>query len=121
MRALGLFKIFTVYLAVSAVILSGASCITAPVCLTSSTTPIQEKAVMQNLGKTEGTSSTWSVLGLWMIGRPDIGAAIDEAVQKKDGDALINVRCYETFRWYLLFSTTTVRVEGEAVKFQQKK
>ncbi len=111
------FKLFTLHASVAAVILSGSSCITAPVCLTPSTTHIQEKTALQKLGQTDGSSSAWSVLGLWMIGRPDIAGAIDEAVRKKDADALVGVRCYETYRWYLFFSTTTVRVEGEAVKF----
>ena len=92
------------------------SCSTAPVCVTSSSAPIYGKMAAQNLGKTEGSSSTWSFLGLWMVGRPDIGAALDEAVRRKGGDALVNVRCYETWRWFVLFSTTTVYVEGEAVR-----
>ncbi|MBN1533147.1 MAG: hypothetical protein JXA20_10830 [Spirochaetes bacterium] len=116
-----LFKSFAVGAAVTVVILSGSSCITSPVCLTSSTTHIQERTTLQSLGQTDGSSRAWSIMGLWMIGRPDIASAIDEAVRKKDADALVGVRCYETYRWYLFFSTTTVRVEGEAVKYSRSK
>lgn len=99
--------------------LGGVSCSTAPVCVTSSSTPIYGKMAAQNLGKTKGSSGAWSFLGLWMVGRPDIGAALDEALRLKGGDALINVRCYETWRWFVLFSTTTVYVEGEAVRITE--
>lgn len=92
------------------------SCITTPVGITSSVSPVHDKKIEKNLGKTQGSDSAFSVLNLWMIGRPDINDAIKEAVQKKGGDTLINVRTYEKFTSYLLFSTTTVIVEGEAVK-----
>ncbi len=55
-------------------------------------------------GKPTVPAATWSFLGLWMIGRPDIGEAIDEALRKRQGTALVNVRCYETYRWFVLFS-----------------
>jgi len=93
------------------------SCSTSPICATSSVTPMQGKVISENLGKAEGRDTAFSILGLYMIGRPDLGIAIDEALKKKGGDTLINVSCYETFGWFLLFSTNTVKVEGEAVKF----
>ena len=67
----------------AAVVLGGISCSTAPVCVTSSSTPIYGKMAAQNLGRTEGSSSAWSFLGLWMVGRPDMGAALDEALRQK--------------------------------------
>ncbi len=95
------------------------SCITAPVCITASTTPIYGKMNVEKLGKTSGSSRAWSILGLWMIGRPDIGKAIDEALRAKNATALTDVRCYETWKWFLFFSTTTVYVEGEAVRVSE--
>lgn len=92
------------------------SCITAPVCVTSSVTPMNGKVVSENLGKTEGTDTAFSVLGLYMIGRPDLDLAIKEAVSSKNADTLINVSCYERYMWFLIFSATTVKVEGEAVR-----
>jgi hypothetical protein len=51
-----------------------------------------------------------------MIGGPDMQMAIDEAVTSKKADTLINVRCYENYRYYFLFSTTEFVVYGDAVK-----
>jgi len=92
-------------------------CITTPVCITSSNTPMVGKTVQENLGTTRGSDSAISILGLWMLGRPDTGAAIDEAITEKNADALINVQCYQEKSYYFLFSLTTVIVEGEAVQF----
>jgi hypothetical protein len=100
------------------------SCITTtPVCLTSSNTPLHNKKIAENLGKVEGTSDLFSngslILGLWMIGKPDIQQAIDKALAKKDGHALINVKCYQNFYWFLLWGFSTVTVEGEVVRFEE--
>jgi hypothetical protein len=95
------------------------SCSTTPVCISPSNTPIPGNAVVQNLGKTAGSDTTWSFLGLWMWGRPDIDAAMREAISAKGGNALVGVQCYKIFRWFVLFSTTTVRIEGEAVRMSQ--
>ncbi|MCU0846368.1 MAG: hypothetical protein MUD12_00590 [Spirochaetes bacterium] len=92
------------------------SCITAPVCMTSSNTPIAGKKITENLGKTSGSSSATVILGLVMIDKPDIDEAIKEALKNKEGStALINVKCYETTKWFILFTINSVTVEGEAV------
>lgn len=96
------------------------ACSTTPLCITSSTSPVNKHMEIKKLGKTSGTDSAWSVLGLWMVGRPDIDLALKEALKKKGGDVLINVRCYEDYKWYLFFSISRVVVEGEAVKFIRK-
>ncbi len=102
---------FTVVLLAAAAI----SCATIPVGLTSSNTPLQNKAVEKNLGPVSGSDGTWSFLGLWMYDRPDIDAAVSKALAKSGGNALINVRCYRSSTWWGLFSWHSVRVEGEAV------
>jgi len=95
------------------------SCITTPVSIPESNTPLAGKKISENLGKAEGSSSyAFSVLGFWMIGRPDIEEAVNNAIQSKKGDALINVRCYQTYLWFVLIGLTDVTVEGEAVKFE---
>jgi hypothetical protein len=93
------------------------ACITSPIAITPSNTPLQGVQVTENLGKTEGSDTAYSILGIFMIGRPDIETALTNAVKAKNGDALINVRCYETFSYFILFSMNTVKVEGEAIKF----
>ena len=97
------------------------SCITTrPVCLTSSNTPLYNKKISENKGKVKGSSNmTFSILGLWMIGKPDIQNAINEALQKKEADALINIKCYEDNYYLILLGLTRVTVEGEAVKFEK--
>lgn len=112
-------KKIVMLLLVLAVCATTLSCITTPVCVTASTTPVYGKMTVEKLGKSTGSSGTWSLLGLWMMGRPDIGRAIDEAMRAKNANALTDVRCYETWRWFLLFSTTTVYVEGEAVRISE--
>lgn len=102
--------------AIITVILITVSCITTPVCVTSSITPLQGKIITENLGKTEGSHDAIAILGLFMVGKPELDLAIKQAVQAKGGDTLINVRCYETWSWFILFSSTTVTVQGEAVK-----
>lgn len=92
------------------------SCTTAPVCITSTVTPLQGKTITENLGKTEGTDWALSIFSIYMIGRPDLDIALQEALKVKGGDTLINVRCYEQWSWFLFFSITTVKIEGEAVK-----
>lgn len=96
-------------------ILTSSGCITTPVCVTPSTTPLVNQTIVKNLGRTEGTDYTWSFLGLWMWDRPDMEAAIEEAVHSRKGNALINVTCYEKTVWFVLFSINSVVVEGDAV------
>jgi hypothetical protein len=100
-------------------VLLQSACITTPVSVTSSTTPVHDKKVAMNYGPVQGSHRAWSVFGLWMIGRPDIDKAIQNAIQQKGGDALINVTCYEKTAWFLFVSMHTVIVEGEAVSFNK--
>lgn len=108
---------FAIFASVAAIMFS--SCVTYPVSMSPSSTPVHDKIIGENLGKTEGSDAVYSVLGLWMIGRPDIDSAVKSALAKKNGEALINVRVYETTVWYVLFTRTIVRVEGEAVTFRR--
>ncbi|OHD65415.1 MAG: hypothetical protein A2176_15800 [Spirochaetes bacterium RBG_13_51_14] len=95
------------------------SCITTPVTVTSSTTPMHDKKIIMNYGPATGSNRTWSLFGVWMIGRPDIEKAIQDALKKNGGDALINVSCYEKTWWFLFFALHYVVIEGEAVAFEK--
>jgi hypothetical protein len=101
---------------VSSAFIFTAACSTTPVCVTSSLTPLEGKKITENLGEFEGRDSAISVLSLFMIGRPDTQAAINEALNVSGGDTLVNVRCYLIRHCYVLFATTTVMVQGNAVK-----
>jgi len=113
------FKVryFFITAAVVGFLILQTSCITTPVTVTSSTTPLHDKKIFANYGRVQGSHRAWSVFGLWMIGRPDIDLAIQDALKKNGGDALINVTCYETAAWFFVVSSHTVVVEGEAVAF----
>ncbi len=91
------------------------SCVT-PMGMTSSSTPLYNKTITENLGQAEGSNWSWSLLGLWSIGRPDMDKAINNAIASKNGDALINVRWYEKHYYFVLFSITKVIVTGQVVK-----
>jgi hypothetical protein len=63
------------------------ACSTTPVCIAPSTTPLEKKSVTE-YDRVEGSNSAYSILGLWMIGRPDIDAAIADALTGTEGTAL---------------------------------
>ena len=100
-------------------ILSLSSCIT-PRGMTSSSTPIHGKNIAEYLGKAEGSDSSLSILSLFSIGRPDIDEAIEEAINSKGGDALINVRMYEKTYFFLLITYTRVIITGDVIKFEDQ-
>ncbi|MCP4133917.1 MAG: hypothetical protein GY754_23305 [bacterium] len=92
-------------------------CISTPVGISTSTTPLHNKTIVKNLGKAEGSDGSLDILMIISVSRPDIDAAIKEAVDSKGGDALINVRVYQEVSYFLLLSYTKVVVTGEVVKF----
>lgn len=95
------------------------ACITSPIAITSSTTPVYDKKIIMNYGPVQGSHRAWSAFGLWMVGRPDIDLAIKDALKQKGGDALINVSCYEKTAWFFFVSMHKVVVEGEAISFEK--
>ena len=95
------------------------SCIT-PAGITTATTPLYDKVIVENHGKVRDTDSVWALFGLWMFGRPDIDEAINDALSQKGGNALINVKVYNNKQFFFLFSRDQVIVEGEAVTLKKK-
>jgi hypothetical protein len=111
-RAIKYFSIVACALVLAAL----TACSTTPVCLTASTTPLEGKQITENLGLTEGTDDTSvTILFMWMIGRPSLDDAIIQALIRKGGNALINVRCYQVEWNFILFQLTYIRVVGDAV------
>ena len=100
---------------INIIIISIASCSTIEY-KADSTTPLNDRAYAE-LAMTSGTNSKWSLFGLWMFGRPDIDNAIQNALAKNGGDALINVTSHQERMWFLLFSIDTLTIEGKAIKF----
>lgn len=83
-----------------------------------SNTPLQNRIISKNLGKTRGTSSKWqfSFLCVSNYAHPDMHEAIDNAVTAKKADALINMHWYATDYCWLMAKYTKLTVKGEAVK-----
>ncbi len=106
-------KIFLMFLILSIFV----SCVT-PIGMTSSSSILPDDKKIVKLGAVEGSDGSIALFGLVSIGRPDIDLAIKDALKKKGGDAIVNVRLYQRTAWYLVVSYTEIIVSGEAVKFE---
>ena len=82
-----------------------------------SNTPINGRSYTE-LGYAKETDSRIYLLGLLPISGADtIRDAIDEAIDSKQGDALINITV-ETFgQYWILWSRVATRVEGNVIRF----
>lgn len=108
------YKKFAVLAA--AAVLSG--CAHFPGGISDSTTPINGRPYVE-LGEVVGRDSQVSLLGLIPIsGSNDTQDAIDEAKQEKKADALIDVTVESYGQYWILWSTWTTKVSGQAIKFK---
>ena len=90
---------------------------TMPAGLTDSSVPV-DYGQYEILGHAEGTSKSVFIFG-FQSGVPDLNQAMQEAISKYQGDALINVRWYiTTTKWIILpVVTVTTTVEGDVIKY----
>jgi hypothetical protein len=98
-------------------LLSG--CAMMPGGIAASTTPIEGRKYA-NLGRVIETDSRIYLLGILPVsGANTTRDAIDTAVRRRGGDAMINVtvECYS--QWWLLFSRYVTRVDGDVVRFDR--
>lgn len=76
----------------------------------------------QDLGPAEGSACRHFVLAIIPWGNSTFSSAVDDALQQKGGDALINVTVtsslYGFIPIYNVYSFTCTEVKGVAVKFQ---
>jgi hypothetical protein len=76
----------------------------------------------QDLGPAEGSACRHFVLAIIPWGNSTFSAAVEDALQQKGGDALINVTVtsslYGFIPIYNVYSYTCTEVKGVAVKFQ---
>ena len=84
-----------------------------------STLPITEKDAYTSLGEVSGSDGT--LVLLLPLAPTSAHEAIQEAKRKKGADALINVRVENRSYLYpiLPIGYTSVKVSGEAIKFQR--
>ncbi len=74
------------------------------------------------LGSAQGISKCTAIFGI-QTSKPNLKAAINQAVLSLDGDALVNVRWHsKTTYWIILpVSTLTVVVNGDVIKYKGNK
>jgi len=89
-------------------------CVSAPGGLAASTTPVTPGAY-KVLGHATGSSNYVSVLTIFPLGHPDYDSAIQDAVKKFNGNALVNVRSYSTVTFLYIVSITSLTVEGDVI------
>ena len=73
------------------------------------------------LGRAEGQSSTFFLLGLWPVtSHPDINYALNDALQKvKEGQSITNLAIWhETHYFFPVGTVSVVMVEGDVISFR---
>ncbi len=114
-----MYKRMTTGLAAAFVALTALSCSTTKISSQPALVPLQGKQIKSNLGKVKTSNSAVSIFGIYMAGSPDINMAVDKALNMKKADTLINVNCYETWKYFLLFSISSCVIEAEAVTLEE--
>jgi hypothetical protein len=98
-------------------LLTFSSCIHNPGGIAASSTPIDGRKY-DNLGASIGTDRVIYILGIPVTSSNSLQAARNEAIDNKNGDALINVTASGYLHFYLVFWTYTSSVQGDVIKFQ---
>ncbi|HEY3308128.1 MAG TPA: hypothetical protein VGJ93_06705 [Desulfuromonadaceae bacterium] len=79
----------------------------------------------REMGRAEGESCRYFMAGIFPFGKSDFAAAVDDALSKTGGDALLNVTVssslYGFVPIYNIFSSTCTNVQGIAIQFEEKK
>jgi len=70
------------------------------------------------LGEGEGLASSFNLFWIFPVTpRADINRAVSEAVAKKNGDALIDVRWWHERNVYILGIVNIIHVSGKVVRY----
>lgn len=80
----------------------------------------------KELGTAQGEACRFFLLGIFPWGDATMSAAVDDALSKVGGDAMVNVTVSNSLYgllpvFYNVFSYTCTDVKGIAVKFENKK
>ncbi len=96
-----------------------AGCATVPGGIAPSTVPIEGRSYT-NLGPSAGTDSAIRLLGIFPISTGNSTRdAMETAIGKKGGDALINVTVEYYTEFWILFSRAVTEVQGDVIKFDK--
>jgi hypothetical protein len=86
---------------------------------------LKNQTTFREIGPASGEACRYFVLAIIPFGQSDVAAAVDEALTKSGGDALLNVSVssslYGFIPIYNVFSYTCTNVKGIAVKFEDRK
>ncbi len=105
-------------LALVATLLAG--CVTRPVSVSQSTWPTEHKDY-SILGKTMGTATSVYLLGFipLTVSRNPAREALDDAMNRKGGDALLDVAMDQSLQYYILFSIHKTKVHGTCISIKR--
>lgn len=99
-------------------------CAVVPVGLIDSSTPLENTNGKHHpykiLGRAEGSHGAFSLFGFIPFGKADFELAMNDAVRKLNGDALINVRYWHRGSNYFVGTYSSLEVEGDVIKFVQE-
>lgn len=99
-----------------AVMMSGCACM--PGGISASTEPIQGRKFL-NLGRVRNTDSRVTLFGIIPVsGSNSIRDAVDAAIRKRGGDAMISVSVESYTQYWILFVRHVTRIDGDVIKFQ---
>ena len=114
-----LFKIMRALIFVSCIAVTICGCACIPGGIASSTEPIDGRKYI-NLGRVSDTDSKITLFGIIPIsGSNSIRDAIDAALQKRGGDAMIGVTVESYTQFWILFTRRVTLIEGDVIKFQR--
>ncbi len=99
------------------------SCSVVPVGYEASTIPLTnnkgDNVKYEVLGQSEGSSGYFSLFGIIPFGSVNTDQAIKEAVNKLNGDALINPRYWSRWSYYIIGTYTNVEMKGDVIKVKE--
>jgi len=86
---------------------------------------LTNKTSYREIGPSDGEACRFFLLAVLPFGKADVATAVDEALAKSGGDALLNVSVssslYGFIPIYNIFTYTCTNVKGIAIKFEEKK
>ena len=86
---------------------------------------LTNKTSFREIGPVDGEACRFFILAVLPFGKSDFASAVDEALIKSGGDALLNVTVssslYGFIPIYNIFTYNCTNVKGIAVKFDEKK
>jgi hypothetical protein len=94
-----------------------AGCTMVPGGIAPSNTPINGRTY-KVIGPADRTDSRVYLLGMLpLTGANTIRDAVEDAIQSRDGDALINVSVESYSQWWVILTRHVTRVQGDVIRF----